>query len=412
MKKITQKQKQYLIRRSRKSQAKRIRRRGNQKRNQRNQTPEKHFKPFKVSIWDGSIERTALCVRPPTTPPPHINFDQDIDATLDFLKLIRDKLGRKQSSGSSKFAWVKEKNGGLPRIGGFHDYSKIQSISVSAALIVASCYDRAKRITRNAPPAINIRDWPSNVFQVLYEVGFFGFIGHSGKSELGEVYRAKLDDNFKVMSAISGRNANGLAACSEEILSLLHFLQPTKNEVVDFLPEINTAVSEAMINVARHAYPRDYIFKSEYDTVGQWWMTARADRSLQQLKIVVYDQGATIPGTLPHRSWFKSTIEQVFRSFAPDFVYDETRRALDHEFINYSMKKGKTQTGERERGLGLPQMQALIDLCPGGTLTVVSRAGLYKYDKLAGVSKRALATELEGTLVEWNLLLPDGSRNG
>lgn len=362
MKKFSQKQKQQQIRRANNSLKKRIRRKGIFSAKSDRRTPEQTFKPFEVSIWDGSNERTALCMRPPSIPPKHINFDADIDTTLEFLKLIRDKLGRRKSAARPTQNWVRERRGYLPRIGGFHDYSKIQSLSVSAALVVASCYDRAWRITGSVPPAINYTDWPKDVFQVFYEVGFFDFIGHSGQTGIGESYRNKCDDDFRVMSALSGRNANGLAECSGEILNLLKFLRPTDDDLRELLPEINTAVSEAMINVARHAYPDDYTLQSDYDTIGQWWMTARADRSLQQLTIVVYDQGATIPGTLPYRSWFKATVQDILRSVAPTFVYDDTRRTFDHEYINYSMKKGKSQTGERERGLGLPQMQALIDL--------------------------------------------------
>lgn len=412
MKKLSVKHRLYLIKKSGRAE-KKFRRRQQKflARRALTITPT-NFKPFEVKMWDGLVERSALCMRPPVIPPPHINFEDDIDLTLDYLKSIRDKIGRRKNKNVRRISWVKERKSGLARIGGFYDYSKIKSISVSAALVVASCYDRAKRITNSTPSAINYTDWPSEVFQVLYEVGFFDFIGHTGQSGLGEIYRAKFDDDFRVMSAISGRNANGLEQCSNEIVDLLKFLCPTSNEITKILPEINTAISEAMINVARHAYPDDFVAASPYDTVGQWWMTARADRSLQQLKIVVYDQGATIPGTLPHRSWFKATVEDVLRSIAPNFRYDHSHRTLDQEYINYSMKKGKTQTGEPERGLGLPQMQALIDLCEGGTLTVVSRAGLYRYDKVDGVSKRALPTELEGTLVEWNLILPSWKENG
>lgn len=373
------------------------------------------FKPFEVSLWDGTAERVALCLRPPKIPPQNINFAEDVEETLIFLKNIRDGLGKRRQKSRKMPIWLKERDHKIPTISGFFDYSKINTISISAALVLASCYDRAKRLTNRVPPAINYADWPSQVFQTLYDVGFFEFIGHSGEmgtSVLGEVYRRKSADHVQIMSAITGRNANGLEACSIEIERLLKFISPLKNDAGDLLPEINTAISEAMINVSRHAYPDEFVESSVYDTVGQWWMTARADQGLRRLTIVVYDQGATIPGTLPHRAWFQNTIENVMRAVIPAFIYDDTRRTHDHEYINYSMQKGKTQTGERERGLGLPQMRELIDLCRDGTLTVVSRAGLYRYSKGTGVSKRPLQTELEGTLVEWELFLPIGMANG
>ncbi len=411
MKKLSPKQKlrQLRIIRSRIKKRKRRAKKLFEVQKEREKTP--HFKPFKVKIWDGLNERTAICTRQPNIPPADLNFDADIDATLRFLKIIRDKLGTKRSNPYARLTWVKERKNRLPTINSFHDFTKIKSISVSAALVIASCYDRAKRITKVTPPAINYDEWPDEVFQVLFEVGFFDFIGHTGSTAIDEVYRTKIDSDFKVMTALSGRNANGLDMASEEIEGLLNFLYNSGSRASNLLPDINTAISEAMINVSRHAYPEDFVVSSAYDTVEQWWMTARAEHSSQQLTIVVYDQGSTIPGTLPYRSWFKTVVQDAMRVIIPDFIHDESYRALDHEYINHSMKKGKTQTGEPGRGLGLPQMQALIDLCDAGTLTVVSRAGLYKYDKASGVTKRALDTEIEGTLVEWNIFLPSGGHD-
>ena len=54
----------------------------------------------------------------------------------------------------------------------------------------------------------------------------------------------------------------------------------------------------------------------------------------------------------------------------------------------------------------LDEMQSLIDICPDGTLSILSRRGLYKYGKGMGVFKRSLDYELEGTLIEWELTLP------
>ncbi len=371
--------------------------------------------PFEVSLWDGVAERSALCLQPPKIPPRSINFDENIEETLCFLKDVRDLIGKKRHKINKKPTWLKERRDKSPTIYGFSDYGKIQNISISAALVLASCYDRAKRITQSVPPAVNYAEWLPEVFQTFYDVGFFNFIGHSGdpdNSALGEVYRRVSADDVQIISAISGRNANGLAACSEEIERLLRFIAPFSSEVGGLLPEINTAISEAMINVSRHAYPEEFVENSMYDTIGQWWMTARADQGAGRLTIVMYDQGATIPGTLPHRAWFQEAIERFMRSIVPTFIYDHTQRTFDHEYINYSMRKGKTQTGERGRGLGLPQMRELIDLCQDGTLTVVSRSGLYKYNRESGVTKRALQTDLEGTLVEWELFLPIGMENG
>ncbi|MFT9092177.1 MAG: hypothetical protein ABF479_14440, partial [Gluconacetobacter sp.] len=125
--------------------------------------------------------------------------------------------------------------------------------------------------------------------------------------------------------------------------------------VEEYIPDINTAVSEAMINVSRHAYPQEYSVKSIYDTVNQWWITARADKINHTINIVIYDQGASIPGTLPYKGRFQEMVEVYIKPLLPEFKYSDDFRRMDHEYINYSMKPGRTQTQNPERGLGLPQ---------------------------------------------------------
>lgn len=401
MKKLTKRYKSILVYRAAKAHK-------NKKNRSMIKTPmaltEMQFKPFVVNIWDGEINQKALCVRKPIAPPEHINFEDTIDETLVFLKKIRDSIGQKRFDGSPHPGWLKNKKGRLPRLGTFHDYSTIKSISVSAALVVASCYDRARRITGVTPPAINHQDWPDSVFRVLSDVGFFKFIGHKPPNA-----RKPTEDQIKIFSAISGKNANGLEECSNEMFELLKFLSYSGQSATTILTDVNSVVSEAMINVSRHAYPKDFVEESPYDTVGQWWMTAQADRQNQTLTVVVYDQGATIPGTLPSKQWYRNYVQSIMRHFRPDFDYKrdaEHLRTRDAHFINHSMKKGKTQTNDPERGLGLPQMQSLIDQCDDGSLTIVSRAGLYKYSKGNSVTKRALPLDLEGTLVEWHITLP------
>lgn len=397
MKKLTLKYKKTLLYRSKK----------NLLRKKRNKSKSKGFSPFKVEVWDGVKSEMALCTKKPFNPPSIISLIDNPNETLTFLKYLRDRLGRKVVNDNRSPRWVEREGRLTPIIKSFIDFSKIEKLSVSCALIISSIYDRAKRITGLVPPAINYEQWNPAAFQVFYEIGLFSLIGHKKNHEILQKYNLNHNKNIKIIKSISGINANGLEECSKNITSLLEFLTGNQDIVEDLLPDINTAVSEAMINVAKHAYSDTYVKESPYDTVKQWWMTARADRKNATLTIVVYDQGETIPGTLPYKGWFQKFIVEVIRqAIDSKFVYKKQYRKMDHEYINYSMKPGRTQTEDRQRGLGLPQMQDLINRCPDGRLTIVSRSGLYRYEKGIGVHKRPLPLELEGTLVEWHLSLP------
>lgn len=366
----------------------------------------KKSKAHIVSAWDGQAYEKIVCLDSPWQPPSNICIHSNLNETLDFLKIVRDQICLKHSfAGRQQRVWIKRRANRLPTIRTYIDFSQIEEFGAAPALVLAACYDRTRQKVGNAPPAIDFENWSPQAFQVLFEIGFFDLIGHL-QDDISATYRRYQDDRTKTLGAISGTNANGLEAASEAVSELLEYLKASESVSKTFLPEINSAVSEAMINVARHAYPEGYAAESPYICLDRWWMTAKADRVEGTLTIAIYDQGATIPGTLPKREWFNEMVANIMSSLVKSFEPHEKPNLIDHEFINYSMKVGKTQTGNARRGLGLPQMRELIDLCPEGKLSIISRSGLYVYMKGTGVYKRALTTELEGTLLEWELTLP------
>jgi hypothetical protein len=395
MKKLTGRYKRTLLHRSKKRQ-KKLRKRLSR---------DRYY--LLVTAWDGEREEIVVCRKPPMLPPNDINFGQNIDQTLEFLKLVRERIGRKRRAGSRPLTWIRRYKNRRSQIGAFYDYSVIQCLAVGPALVMAASYDRARRLVGKTPPAINYASWGASAIQTFFEIGFFDLIGQTENPAIVLEYNNKASNEIKIIKAISGINANGLEGCSMAIASLLVFLRLSDDDRDFYVPEINTAISEAMINVAKHAYPQDYVKNSNYDTLNQWWMTARADRANSSITIAVYDQGASIPGTLPSRGWFKNAVQAHMELLIPGFRHSADYRKMDPEYINFSMKPGKTQTNDRQRGLGLPQMQELIDQCNGGSLTVLSRSGYYRYNKHSGIEKKFLAVELEGTLIEWHLSLPD-----
>ncbi len=362
------------------------------------------FSPIVVDAWDGVEITRVHCLSAPSYPPSILCFEDNTEETLSFLSKLSGKFGGKGSS--KKKSWIKLNNKGVPTIKGYTSFNKISDFGTAPALVLAAIYDRAVSDSIQVPPAIDFPNWSRMAYQTLYELGFFEIIGHSPAEIIREVYEEKVKSSYKVSKILSGRNADGLEQASDVILELLDYLSVDAGLSENLVPDINSAISEAMINVARHAYPQEFVSNSRHNLPKKWWMSAKADRNKNTLTIVVYDQGASIPGTLPKRAWYKETVEAVMKSIISDFDYAGSKNLIDHEFINFSMKRGKTQTNDVSRGLGLPQMQDLIDACPDGTLSILSRNGLYKYGKGVGVFKRRLDTALEGTLVEWELTLP------
>ncbi|ESQ92018.1 hypothetical protein ABAC460_03720 [Asticcacaulis sp. AC460] len=361
---------------------------------------------FHVSIWDGGEPFTAQCNVQAHACPSNLCLYENAGDTLKLLHKIKSGLWRvtPQTGG-----WVNRKKRGLPRIKAYFDFSTIDRLSTAAALIITSDYDRAKRISGIVPPAIDLENWGDDAFKVLYEIGFFELIGHVPGSHPALRYHDIDDGRFRLMQIMSGKNSNELGNVAEGISGLIDYLG-SSHAVQDLSVEINGAVGEAMINVAKHAYPGDFRASRGFRAVGRWWVTARADRDNNTLTLVIYDQGATIPGTLPHRVWYNDIILEIKRTLGKS---DASSAFMDPEFIAHSMKRGKTQTLEPGRGEGLPQMQELIDFCGTGCLRILSRSGAYIYERShqrePSVTKYKLPMPLEGTLVEWELKLPEAA---
>ncbi len=319
---------------------------------------------------------------------------------------LRDNLAATKTSKKNSNPWKRHNKRGQLEIPRYVDFGQIQQFSAAPAVILAAIYDRAKTATGCVPPAINFTSWSSEAFQTLYEIGFFEIIGHGPVDRVQKVYIEKRDTSYQVSKILTGKNADGLEEASDIISELLGYLsvEPRLAEVL--LTEVNSAVSEAMINVARHAYPQEFEDSSPLLCLKKWWMSAKADIQSNTLTIVVYDQGATIPGTLPERGGVQAVLIDALKPYIPNIEQRAKQGAVDHEYINFSMREGKTQTKDPQRGLGLPQMRDLIDQCPDGTLTIMSRRGLYKYAKNVTEHKRKLEVALEGTLIEWELTLP------
>lgn len=396
MKKLTERYKKWLVRRAR----------GESWRRKRKQT--RHNVKYKrvVTAWFGDRTEDVLCVREPRTPPPIICLQKNPQATLSFFDEWRSKMAIKSSTSTlHRYGWVEtpRRNGRIKKINGYMDYSSIEFISTASALIIAAEYDRAARIIGDVPPTIDLDHWSEQVFSKLYELGFFEIVGLSQR--VGELYQDSGD--VRTMKIVSGTNAADLQRTSEQLIDLSKFIDVEGPLNEDVVSALNSALSEAMVNVSRHAYPGDYPFK--YRHVESWWVTASAHRLDGRLTIVMYDQGASIPITLPKKKWTQAIRDFVLRNLTPhkEFEYQD-----DAAYIQGAMRRGETHTGEPGRGEGLPQMMELIDICGSGSLTIWSRGGFCRYQPGKRLVRDSYPWSVGGTLIEWVIDLPRMENHG
>jgi hypothetical protein len=388
MNKLTVRYKRWLVRRS------------------RNGAKRRSLNRHIVTAWFGDRVEEVLCVREPRRPPAVICLEKNLIETLSFLDDWRNRHAIRSSVADPKrYQWsIKPKRKGkLRRINGYVDYSNIEFISTAAALVIAAEYDRAGRLMESVPPTINLKHWSDSVFAKLYELGFFEIVRLS--ENVDRLYQDA--GEVRTMRIVSGTNAADLQRTSEDLIQLSKFIDEGGPLSEDTIFALNSALSEAMVNVARHAYPRDYEFS--YKHVDSWWVTASAHRGNKRLTVVMYDQGASIPVTFPKKDWTRAVQDFVVRNLTlhKEFEYQD-----DSTFIKGAMRRGQTQTGEPGRGEGLPQMMELIDVCGAGSLTIWSRGGVCRYVMGREIESYSYPCSVGGTLIEWVIDLTGMVKNG
>ncbi len=360
--------------------------------------------PRIVTTWSGMGVGKAICIGEPQYPPEIICLTNGMAETLGFIDGLRARTLRDQRESRKSAAQYRARGGSgrraqdrVPRISGYVDFSKITMLGTGAAVVLTALFDRLRRKSGRVPPTINLHEWSNAAFTVLFELGFFEIVGHTS---VNETFRDSSNGDVRTMAMISGTNSDELRYASESILQLSKFIDDDAPLPSNVQKALNSALGEAMTNVANHAYPDDCPDQSS--KINRWWISASANRSRRSLTVVVYDQGATIPWTLPKRSWASTfSPSRLVSNVVSDHPFP-----LDSDYIEYALGEGSTQTERPERGQGLPQMRDLVRICGGGSLTILSRGGKCCYRPGVAVQLESLPVPLEGTLIEWEMHLP------
>ncbi|WP_164871424.1 ATP-binding protein [Paracoccus sp. Arc7-R13] len=365
--------------------------------------------PHEVELWTAEGIKKAFSLRPATMPPACLCFDQNADDTLEFFENLRRRsplLAGSKKTGDD--AWYVKRRYGDPskgelrRILGYIDFSGISYLSTAAAVVLTADYMRLAKLGASVPPAVNIDEWSTPVFRKLFEIGFFSVVGMT--EEMGAYYSERDGGRIRVLPIMTGTNAAELGEIAERLQDMPRFIQEGSNGLSEDVElALNSALGEAMINVAEHAYSEGYRFL--YKHVGRWWVTAEANRENHTITVIIYDQGATIPVTLPRRMLWHS-----IRQYATQMLGlpDGPEFKLDGAYIEGAMRLGTSSTGENNRGYGLPQMKDVVDVCGAGSIKVFSRGGMCKYDS-SGYTNFSYPNSIGGTLIEWTIELPGAS---
>jgi hypothetical protein len=308
-------------------------------------------------------------------PPHELSLDSNYAETVALFERVRQpllQLGRSQ-----------------PSFDRYVDFREIHFIEPSAALVIAAEFDRARRISGRPVYTVHFEDWAPDVVGILLELGFFELLrlGNSPPST---------DDSaqFKVLRFVSGRAVEGQKV--GELSDALAELAGTMSGESE--THIFDGLTEAMTNVSNHAYPEDHDYSYKILS-GRWWMTGAFDKETRRLFICFFDQGISIPISLPRWKLYEKLRREFYRI---NSVFPGAgSRVDDGEQIAAAMEVSRSATGRPGRGLGLAQMQELIDISANGQLRILSRRGEYLYQKDNAPRIYNHDTSIGGTLIEW-----------
>ena len=258
------------------------------------------------------------------------------------------------------------------------DFTPIRTVEPSGALVLAAELDRWNSLPggtrfRKADTA----EWEPRVRRLLGQMGFFELlkVDHVADTASGGAQYIK----FR-----SGTDVDGEAVEDLRRLDLGPIVSVPKAKL------LFAAVTEAMTNVVHHAY------RSEDRGPKKWWLSAAHEAD--EVVILIYDQGAGIPKTLP------LTFGEKFRERLPEGVVTH-----DGKMIEVAHDLSRSETEEQHRGSGLQRdVRRYIEAHEGpGTYRVISGRGEYTVpagkDKVGHVRSRSRS--LQGTLIEWRLKL-------
>lgn len=319
-------------------------------------------------------------------------MDQNAEETVSFLAQMRRNLLTKAVRTAARKKRKVLRAQPIPR---YYDFATMRYISPTAGLILAALFHRAKSITGMRLHTINEHMWRPEVKQTLRSVGFHEFL---------EMKKAEKNDEMPseviIQKFISGSQAEGepVGKLQEALANLL------PSDLGEKLLEAEPygGMFEAILNSHSWAYPSEHDW--DYPALCNWWLTGAVDREKGRVTVVVFDQGISIPVSLPHwKHWNK--LEDRARRLA-------ARTRLSHPIEHFSndgyairlaMTIAKSQTNLPQHGKGLHTMVEVAQRARHGRLRIISRNGQYVWETGQRPQMTTYGNPIGGTLVEWTL---------
>ena len=259
------------------------------------------------------------------------------------------------------------------------NFSSVRQVDTAAALMLAAELEISKIQYKTSQMMAHDSDWDPKVRPLLEQMGFLELLSADSKiPSRTESSKNQIFIKFRSRHKLIGDDTMQI------LESLQKHIAPHKLEP-EFLIHLYVGIFEAITNTRHHAYNN----KDGDAELNRWWISASADTQTNEIKIVCYDRGETIPKTIQNS-------RNIFS------------RLSDGEIIIAAVKQKIFSTQSNNRGRGLSELLRLIDTNQQGVLRIYSGMGMAEFKSSLKTEKNPcvshkLSQKMRGTLVEWRI---------
>ena len=262
-----------------------------------------------------------------------------------------------------------------PRDGIFFDLSITEKIAANAVMYIIALIYNTKRIKASKISSGGNEPKTAEAKEVLNKVGFFDYV----KSR---AFHPR-DNGENQIKILQGKTSN-----NELAAKICDFVHEKTHNLIDRLgtKRLYAMLIELMNNAFQHAY--DSTQDKNYIMYCNWYVYV--ENMEDKICFVFLDTGLGIPKT-------------IRRSYAEKFaeVMGWQKEAM---FISSALRgMFRTETGEKHRGKGLPEIYQNVCQKAISSLSIMSGRGLCHVNEDGSIIEKSLNYEFKGTLFTWYL---------